>query len=150
MAIGLEMYRRQREEERRREEKRDELNEVQKQCEILVRKHEQQRFMRVYILMALDRIMHELAYRRSLGEAEISYREEDGEQWLDLVVRNGEMTQTDVREILERNVRDQYTFNLVKALSFVDDFRIEPGEEGGVELFATKKLNTEVIAPSES
>lgn len=148
MAIGLEMYRRQREEERRRDKQRDQLNEVQKECEVLVRTHEDQRFMRVYILMAMDRIIHELAYRRSLGEAEVDYREEDDEQWLDLVVRNPEITQTDVREILERNVRDKYTFNLVKALSFVDDFRIEPGEEGGVELFATKKLNTEVISPS--
>lgn len=146
MAIGLEMYRRQREEEKKREEMREELNDVRKECEIMIRKNEQQRFMRVYILMAFDRIIHELAYRRSLGTAEVSVREKDGDKFIDLEVQNQEMTQTDVREILEQNLRDKYTFNLVKALSFVDDFEISPGDEGGVKLEATKKLNTEVIA----
>ena len=145
MAIGLEMYRRQREEEKKRERMRRRLNKVRKECEIMIRSNEQQRFMRVYILMALDRIIHELAYRRSLGEAEVEIREEDGDKYVDLVVRNKEMTQTDVREILEKNLRDKYTFNLVKALSFVDDFNIEPAEEGGVKLSASKKLNTEII-----
>jgi hypothetical protein len=145
MAIGLEMYRRQREEEKRRDRMRKELNEVQKECEILVRTHESQRFMRVYVLMALDRIIHELAYRRSLGEAEVSVDEDGEHKTIHLTVRNQEMTQTDVREILEQNVRDKYTFNLVKALSFVDDFEIEPGPEGGVQLSASKDLNTEVI-----
>lgn len=145
MAIGLEMYRRQREEEKRREKMRRRLNKVRKKCEIMIRSNERQRFMRVYILMALDRIIHELAYRRSLGEAEVDIHEEDGKKYVDLVVRNLEMTQTDVREILEKNLRDKYTFNLVKALSFVDDFNIEPGEEGGVKLSASKRLNTEVI-----
>jgi hypothetical protein len=145
MAIGLEMYRRQREEEKKRERMRRKLNKVRKECEIMIRSNEQQRFMRVYILMALDRIIHELAYRRSLGEAEVQIREEGGDKYVDLVVRNKEMTQTDVREILEKNLRDKYTFNLVKALSFVDDFNIEPAEEGGVKLSASKKLNTEII-----
>lgn len=145
MAIGLEMYRRQREEEKRRERMREALNEVREECEELIRQHEQQRFMRVYILMALDRIIHELAYRRSLGEAEVEVDEDDEGEYVELTVHNEEMTQTDVREILERNVRDKYIFNLVKALSFVDDFMIEPGEEGGVELTATKYLNTELI-----
>lgn len=145
MAIGLEMYRRQREEEKRRERMREALNEVREECEDLVRSHENQRFMRVYILLALDRIIHELAYRRSLGEAEVRVDEDDDGKFIELTVRNGEMTQTDVREILERNVRDKYIFNLVKALSFVDDFVINPGEEGGVELIATKRLNTQVI-----
>jgi hypothetical protein len=145
MAIGLEMYRRQREEEKRRERMREALNEVREECEELVRQHERQRFMRVYILMALDRIIHELAYRRSLGEAEVEVDEDDEGEYVELTVHNEEMTQTDVREILERNVRDKYIFNLVKALSFVDDFMIEPGEEGGVELTATKYLNTELI-----
>lgn len=145
MAIGLEMYRRQREEEKRRERMREALNEVREECEELVRSHENQRFMRVYILLALDRIIHELAYRRSLGEAEVQVDEDDEGKFIELTVRNGEMTQTDVREILERNVRDKYIFNLVKALSFVDDFEINPGDEGGVELIATKRLNTQVI-----
>jgi len=145
MAIGLEMYRRQREEEKRRERMRKELNEVRDECEVLVRTHETQRFMRVYVLMALDRIIHELAYRRSLGEAEVSVDEEGEHKTIEIVVRNQEMTQTDVREILEQNIRDKYTFNLVKALSFVDDFTIEPGPEGGVQLTASKDLNTEVI-----
>jgi hypothetical protein len=145
MAIGLEMYRRQREEEERRERMREALNEVREECEDLVRAHENQRFMRVYILLALDRIIHELAYRRSLGEAEVRVGEDDDGKFIELTVHNEEMTQTDVREILERNVRDKYIFNLVKALSFVDDFMIEPGEEGGVELTATKYLNTELI-----
>ncbi|MFB6356605.1 MAG: hypothetical protein ABEJ65_08835 [bacterium] len=145
MAIGLEMYRRQREEEKRREEMREELNEVRKECEILVRTHENQRFMRVYVLMALDRIIHELAYRRSLGSAEVSVEEEDDSKYIEITVQNREMTQTDVREILERNVREEYTFNLVKALSFVDDFVIEPAPDGGVQLTAQKELNTEVI-----
>lgn len=145
MAIGLEMYRRQREEEKRRERMREALNEVREECEDLVRAHENQRFMRVYILMALDRIIHELAYRRSLGEAEVTVDEDGDGKFIELTVRNGEMTQTDVREILERNVRDKYIFNLVKALSFVDDFEINPGDDGGVELIATKRLNTQVI-----
>ncbi len=145
MAIGLEMYRRQREEEKRRERMREELNEVRKECEVVIRTNEQQRFMRVYILMAFDRIIHELAYRRSLGTAEVSVREESDGKHIDLEVQNKEMTQTDVREILEQNLRDKYTFNLVKALSFVDDFEISPGDQGGVKLEATKKLNTEVI-----
>jgi len=145
MAIGLEMYRRQREEEKRRDRMRKELNEVQKECEVLVRTYEKQRFMRVYVLMALDRIIHELAYRRSLGEADVSVDESGEYETIEIVVRNREMTQTDVREILEQNVRDKYTFNLVKALSFVDDFTIEPGPEGGVQLTASKDLNTEVI-----
>lgn len=146
MAIGLEMYRRQREEEKRRERMREDLNEVRSRCEYLVRTHENQRFMRVYILMALDRIIHELAYRRSLGSAEVSLEEnEDEPHRIELVVRNPEMTQTDVREILERNVRDEYTFNLVKALSFMDEFTISPAEEGGVQLSASKALNTEII-----
>lgn len=145
MAIGLEMYRRQREEEKRRERMRERLNEVRDRCEYLVRTHERQRFMRVYILMALDRIIHELAYRQSLGTAEVDVRDEDEEKFIDLTVRNQEMTQTDVRETLERNVREKHTFNLVKALSFVDDFTIQPAEDGGVQLSATKKLNTEVI-----
>ncbi len=145
MAIGLEMYRRQREEEERRQRMRDALNVVRQECEDLVRAHEDQRFMRVYILLALDRIIHELAYRRSLGEATVRVDEDDDGKYIELTVHNQEMTQTDVREILERNVRDKYTFNLVKALSFVDDFMIEPGEEGGVELTATKYLNTELI-----
>jgi len=146
MAIGLEMYRRQREEEKRRKRMREDLNEVRRRCEYLVRTHENQRFMRVYILMALDRIIHELAYRRSLGEAEVSVDGDgDDAEQVELVVRNPEMTQTDVREILERNVRDEYTFNLVKALSFMDDFSIAPAEEGGVQLTASKTLNTEII-----
>lgn len=145
MAIGLEMYRRQREEEERRERMRDALNVVREECEELVRAHENQRFMRVYILLALDRIIHELAYRRSLGEADVRVDEDDEGKFIELTVHNQEMTQTDVREILERNVRDKYIFNLVKALSFVDDFMIEPGDEGGVELTATKYLNTELI-----
>jgi hypothetical protein len=145
MAIGLEMYRRQREEEERRERMRKALNEVREECEELVRAHEDQRFMRVYILLALDRIIHELAYRRSLGDASVRINEDNDGKFIELTVHNQEMTQTDVREILERNVRDKYIFNLVKALSFVDDFMIEPGEEGGVELTATKYLNTELI-----
>lgn len=145
MAIGLEMYRRQREEEKRRDQMRKKLQKVQKECEVLVRTYEKQRFMRVYVLMALDRIIHELAYRRSLGEAQVSIDESGDYETIEIVVRNPEMTQTDVREILEENVRDQYTFNLVKALSFVDDFTIEPGPEGGVQLTASKDLNTEVI-----
>ena len=149
MAIGLEMYRQQREEEKRRERMRDELNKVSKECEILIRKHERQRFMRVYILMSFDRIIHELAYRRSLGVAMVEVREEEDGMYVDLEVQNQEMTQTDVREILEENLRDKHTFNLVKALSFVDDFEISPGDEGGVKLEATKKLNTEIINKSE-
>lgn len=145
MAIGLEMYRRQREEEKRRERLRKQLNKVRKECEVLIRSNEEQRFMRVYILMAFDRIIHELAYRRSLGEAEVEIREEEDEQFVDIEVTNQKMTQTDVREILEQNLRDEHTFNLVKALSFVDDFQIETAEGGGVKLSATKKLNTEVI-----
>ncbi len=145
MAIGLEMYRQQREEEKRREKMRDALNKVRKQCEILIRSHEKQRFMRVYILMAFDRIIHELAYRRSLGVAEVEVRNKEEEWFIDLQVQNKEMTQTDVREILEENLRDKHTFNLVKALSFVDDFLISPGEGGGIQLEATKKLNTEII-----
>ncbi|MGM0380448.1 MAG: hypothetical protein ACQEP7_00500 [bacterium] len=146
MAIGLEMYRRQREEEKRRESLRKQLNKVRKECEVLIRSNEDQRFMRVYILMAFDRIIHELAYRRSLGKAEVELREEKDEQFIDLVVTNKKMTQTDVREILEQNLRDEHTFNLVKALSFVDDFKIETAEDGGVKLSTTKKLNTEVIS----
>ncbi len=145
MAIGLEMYRRQREEEKRRKLMREALNEVRQECEKLIKQHERQRFMRVYILMAFDRIIHELAYRRSLGEAEVQV-DEDGEgEYVELTVRNREMTQTDVRDILERNVRDKYLFNLVKALCFVDDFVIEPAEEGGVKLTAMKYLNTEIV-----
>lgn len=145
MAIGLEMYRRQREEEKRRERMRKRLNKVRDECEYLVRTHEKQRFMRVYILMALDRIIHELAYRQSLGKAEVSIEEDGDEKHIELTVQNREMTQTDVREILERNVREKHTFNLVKALSFVDEFNIQPAEDGGVQLHATKQLNTEVI-----
>jgi hypothetical protein len=145
MAIGLEMYRRQREEEKRRGRMREALNEVRQECEDLIKQHEQQRFMRVYILMAMDRIIHELAYRRSLGEADVQVDEDDDGKFVELTVWNEEMTQTDVRDILERNVRDKYIFNLVKALSFVDDFMIEPGDEGGVELTAKKYLNTEII-----
>jgi hypothetical protein len=94
-------------------------------------------FEKVYISLALEKIIEDLALQFSLGTVSVEKTEDS------IIVRieNPDLTSTDIKNILDQDRHSTQVYTLSEALKEVDDFKIEHRESGkGIVFIAVKKL----------
>lgn len=128
---------REREEERRARLQHRKARRVIRDIEVMLKGTKYCRYHLVYLMQALDTIISSVALRRPAGSASARL---DG-QTLIVEVENPALTSSNVRDMVDRALKDMERFNLAKALLEMDDFEFVVAEEGGVTLRVKRRID---------
>ncbi|HON55750.1 MAG TPA: hypothetical protein PLJ38_01900 [bacterium] len=134
----LSEIKKEKEESKKQRIAKEKIYQKLKEIDVILRVKPMNSFEKVYISLAIQKIIEELAINYSLGKVE--YKDENDIFEIDII--NPQLTTTDLKNILYREKQNHRIYSLFQALKEMDDFQVTNNPAGsGILIKVFKKIN---------